>query len=539
VTLFRLALRAHRSGAFATAAIGAIAGMLNSFGYVQVAGATHAERVAFAQQMELLGRQLAYLLPRPIALDTMGGYLTWRNFGSIAIVYTVWGLLAATGAGRGDEERGLTEAWIASGVSRVRWLVARAAAFLVAAIVSLAVTCGLTAVGAAVASDPLPLGALALEGVGMLAITLVGFGLGLVLAQLTTTRRAASVASGAVLVALFVVNSTLRAGADPGPITWLSPFYLFDRSAPLLRNGTIDGAGTLILFATAAALVALAAWAFARRDLGGALLGVRRSSGRSIVRPSADPLLRRPVLALIDQQRWWLAGWAMGLAVLGYFLTSIARTILDSLAGIPTMRLYFERAGIAAYTDVVGVIWFGTALLLISIFVIGQVNGWAADDAEGRLEAVLAAGASRSRVVLERIAALLVAGAIVALVSSGGVYVATRAFDIAVPADRLLVATLLVVPLVFALGAIGHALVGWRPRVAVALLTTVAVASYFIQEFGPIFDLPEWVRDASLFVLYGTPLTKVDWAGPATLTAIGAVGTALALTGMRRRDVGR
>jgi len=119
------------------------------------------------------------------------------------------------------------------------------------------------------------------------------------------------------------------------------------------------------------------------------------------------------------------------------------------------------------------------------------------------------------------------------------VYVAARAFDIPVPADRLALATALVLPVVFALGAIGHALVGWRPRVAVALVAAVAVASYFVQEFAPLFDWPEWAGRASLFALYGTPMTKVDWAGAATLIVIGIAGTAVALAAMRRRDVGR
>jgi len=128
---------------------------------------------------------------------------------------------------------------------------------------------------------------------------------------------------------------------------------------------------------------------------------------------------------------------------------------------------------------------------------------------------------------------------IVAGVSSVGVFVAARAFDIPVPADRLALATALVLPVVFALGAIGHALVGWRPRVAVALVAAVAVASYFVQEFAPLFDWPEWVGRASLFALYGTPMTKVDWGGAATLSIIGIAATAVALGAMRRRDVGR
>jgi hypothetical protein len=40
--------------------------------------------------MEILGRQLTYLLPAPNQLDTIGGYLTWRAFGSVAMLYTIW-----------------------------------------------------------------------------------------------------------------------------------------------------------------------------------------------------------------------------------------------------------------------------------------------------------------------------------------------------------------------------------------------------------------------------------------------------------------
>ena len=34
-------------------------------------------------------------------------------------------------------------------------------------------------------------------------------------------------------------------------------------------------------------------------------------------------------------------------------------------------------------------------------------------------------------------------------------------------------------------------------------------------------------------------MTKIDWAGAATLTVIGIAATAVALAAMRRRDVGR
>jgi len=539
MTLFGLALRSHRTGGIATAVIGGFAGILNAVAYAQIAGSTHEERVVFAHSMELLGRQLTYLLPAPVQLDTMAGYLTWRDFSTVALVLAVWAMLAATGAGRGDEEKGLAEEWLAVGVSRTRWLATRTAAFVVVSIASVALTLAVTAFGAAIANDALPLDRLATLALPILALTLWGFGLGLFVAQLVTTRRIASVTATIVLVALFTVNSSVRAGGSPTALAWLSPFYLFDRSTPLLQNGKVDVAASLAIVLIAAALVGLSIWAFGRRDIGGPLFRGRVRTGRPVRLPARDPLLRLPVLATIDQQRGWIVGWGAALAVLAYFMASLAHSIVESFKDVPAMQVYFQRAGISGAGDVVGVSWFSTALLILAIFAVAQVNAWAADDAEGRLELTLAAGASRPRIVLERIAALLIAAGIVAAVSSVAVYLGAQAFDIPIPVGRLALATALMLPVVFAFGAVGHALVGWRPRLAVVLVAGVAVVAYFIQQFAPFFDIPSWVARTSPFVLYGTPMTSVDWGGAATLTVIGTVFTLVGIAAIEGRDIGR
>jgi len=538
MTLLRLAIRSHRTGAIAMAAIGAVSGLLNGVGFATIVGTTAAERHAFAAQMELVGRQLSYLLPAPVQLDTMGGYLTWRAFGSIALVYVFWALLAGTGAARGDEERGLVEVWLAAGVSRARWLATRAAGFGIALAVSVLATIAATAAGAAIANEPLDTGSALLEAIALYAISLVGFGVGVAVAQLVVTRRAASSLGAIVIVATYVLNSASRSGVDIGTLRYLSPFYLFDSSTPLLDGGTLDVGATAALLIVSAVLVALGALAFVRRDLGGAIVRLGRPSKRPTASPSRDPLLRLPVLAAVDQQRWWTLGWAIGISTLAYLLTSLTRTIIDSMTAIPSLRAYIDRLGLTVYADFVGVIWFSTALLILSVLAIVQVSGWAADDADGRLETVLSTGASRARVVVERIAALLVSVGIVAGTSSLVVAIAAAAFGIDVPGDRLAIATVLMLPVAFAFAAIGHALVGWRPRLAVVLLSAVAVVSYFTQEFAPLFSWPDWVRNTSFFALYGTPMTKVDWGGMVTLLAIGVFGTAAAVVSLQRRDVG-
>jgi putative exporter of polyketide antibiotics len=92
----------------------------------------------------------------------------------------------------------------------------------------------------------------------------------------------------------------------------------------------------------------------------------------------------------------------------------------------------------------------------------------------------------------------------------------------------------------FAFGAIGALVTGWRPRVAVPVLTVVAIVSYFTQQFAPLFGWPEWVENTSIYALYGTPMsTGVEWGGIAALVALGIAGGVLAIAAMRRRDVGR
>lgn len=537
-TLLRFALRSHRTGAITMALISGLGGVLNSFGFAQIAGTTHAERLAFAHQMELIGRQFSYILPPPVQLDTMGGYLTWRDFSSISVVYAIWAVLAATGAARGDEERRLTELWLANGVSRARWMLGRVTGFIVASSLSIIVMMLITAAAAAGAGDPLPLGAVAFEAVVYAGLTICAFGIGLLVAQLFIARRAAALAASGVLIALFLLNSAIRSGVDVGAVGWLSPFYYFDRSTPLLAGGTIDLPATLALFAAGAIGIVLATLAFARRDIGGTLIAGRARTATPTARPSRDPLLRRPVLAAVDQQRGWIAGWAIGLSVLAYFLVSITKVLADAMTAIPGLQGYFAATGIHGYGDWVGIIWFGTVLLILAIFVVVQASGWAADDGEGRLELVLAQPVSRPRVVIERLAALLAGVAIIAAASTFATYLTAGASGLDMPAGRTALAGLLMLPVAFALGGVGHAIVSWRPRIAVAALGLITALSYFTEQFAPVFGWPEWTMKTSVFALYGMPLSRDDWPGIGILMGIGLAGTAIAVLAMQRRDVG-
>jgi ABC-2 type transport system permease protein len=236
-----------------------------------------------------------------------------------------------------------------------------------------------------------------------------------------------------------------------------------------------------------------------------------------------------------------VAAWLVGFVALSALLISITRTIVDSLTSseVPFLRAYFERAGLGVYDSFVGVIWLSTAMLLLSAYAIVQVAGWSADDAEGRLATILSAPVSHARVILERLATLLAAVGLIAAASAVAVYIVAAGQGITLDGGRVALAAALLLTIPFAFGSIGQLLSASRPRIAVVALSAVAVLSYFVQQFVPLFGWPDWVANLSLYTLFGTPMSgDIKWAGVAGLVGIGAVATAASLVALRRRDVG-
>ena len=539
MTLLRIALRLGRMGAIATAALGTVGAIAQPLAFATLAGNTPAERAVFGQQMELLALQLTYLLPLPHGLGTMAGWIEWRALGFLEVVVGFWAVMAASGAGRGDEERGLVEHWLAQGVSRGRYIGLRIVAFAALAMAASTLAVGAAGVGAAIVNDGVPAGALALQGVALVGLVLCCYAVALLAAQFVATRRGAITLGGAVLLILYLVNVVDRNGAEVAAIRSLSPFWLYDQNHPLTAGGVLDLSSTLGLFAAAAAITVLAVVAFVRRDLGAPLVRRTPRDARPTVRPAGNPLLRVPVLAILDQQRVSLVAWTAVVAALGLFFLSFTRTLVDAMLATPSFRVYMERAGIATYTAFIGLSWFSALVLLISLYAIVQANGWAADDQEGRLEIFAAQPISRARIVVERLAALLIGAAVIVAASSLALLIGAASADISLEVGRVVVGTALTLLVAFAFGGLGAAGVGWRPRLTLGILAAVAIVGYFVQELAPLFQWPEWLANLSVYALYGNPvMTSIDWAREATLLAIGAAASFAALIAMQRRDIG-
>ncbi|MBV8909627.1 MAG: hypothetical protein JOZ89_02590, partial [Gammaproteobacteria bacterium] len=271
----RLLLRQQRVGLIAMTYFGIAYTLINSAGYPYFAGKTAAAQVAFGSQMQVLAAQIVWLLPQPLHPGTVAGYVQWRAYGFLAIVFPVWALLSAAGASRGDEGRGLVETWLASGVARGRYLITRCGVFAAASALTIALA-GLAAwIGGLIAGAPLDPLAITQTSLSLWALTIACYAIALLVGQQATTFRGAAGLAGVALLVLFLLDSLRKTSASPRAITNISVFSLNDRTNAIAPGGSFDGAAVAILLLVAAVAAAAALQAFRRRDIHAALVAIR------------------------------------------------------------------------------------------------------------------------------------------------------------------------------------------------------------------------------------------------------------------------
>ena len=539
MTAVRFAIRQGRWGLIGFAVAAFVFTLVQTAGFYQIAGHTPQERAALGRTMSALAAQLVVVFPPPIRPDTVGGYVQFRGFNSLAILFAVWALASATGFVRGDEEKGIVESALATGTSRLALVASRVAAFAIAlAGASAAAGLGFIA-GVASGHESVELVHVAEGCASLLALSLACYGIALLMAEVTAAG-VATAAAGATLLALFFLNSLSRELSWLSTWRWLSPFRYYDLNQPLPPGGNFDAKAFLVLLGIGLVASAAAGVAFMRRDLGSSLMRLPTRRKPPSYAPSSNPAWRIPIARGLYERRLGVLAWAAGMAVLALFFAALTRTIVNVLLTIPTLLPYLSIfVHQQLYPAVLGYTWFNVAQLLFAAMAITNVARWAAEDVDGRLEMTLSAPVSRAAVVAERMAILIAVATIVAVVSGVTLFIASHAQGIDLNVARLGTASLMLVPFALVFAGAGALLASWNPRAAVGLLGAFAFASYLDTELGTIFKLPAWVQDLSAFKLFGTPLLGgVDGRSLALMLLLAAVGVGSSILVMQRRDVG-
>ena len=485
--------------------------------------ATLAERIAFARSF---GSNQAVVLFYGKAYDllTVGGYTAWRVGGTLAIMASVFGLLAAVRALRVEEESGRSELLLSGPVTRgVLYTAAWLGIAVQTAVLWVAILAGLLLGGLAVGESAY----LALAVVCTIPVTA---GIGALASQLAPSRRLALELGGLAVGLAFALRVFADTAGGVGWLRWLTPLGW----AELLRPFTGAQPVVLILPVLAASGLLLGAWRIAaQRDIGRGLITPRES------RPPRLVALGSVTGQALREEHSVLIVWVAGLGAFALIFGIISASI--STSNVPaSLQHALERLGIGstltarAYLAFV----FNLVVLLVSLLAVGQVGAARREELEGRLGALLALPVDRRRWLVGRLALAAAALSTTALVAAVLAWAGAATQGETIPILRMLEAGINCLPvaaLFLGVVALAYAL---APQASLGIGYGLVVVAFLWQEVGALLGAPRWLVDTTPFAHVAlVPVAPMHVAAAVVMTGIGLLAAGVAVAVLPQRDV--
>jgi ABC-2 type transport system permease protein len=485
-----------------------------------------------------------------IAVDTTGGYATFK-IGIFIFLIAVWPLLAGSRMLRGEEDQGTLDVLLSLPRPRLRVVVEKVAAMWVA-LAAMGVLIGIVTYlgGRAFKADFGVTDAL-MFGLNLSLICAVIGGVALLISQFTSERGPAAGWTAGLLLIFIVVDMVHRVFPNTDWISRLSPIYYYNLSKPLVPSYGTNVGGVLVQLALAAVLSAVAVWLFVRRDVGGTVplprwlrLPARQPSAALPVRDWSLRSIYARSLAAVAMPAFW---WTLGIAGFASWFIVVVQQLgsqLSSLtAGSAAIKTILQNGGGSAANFNASFLsaMFVFMPLLLMAFAVTQVNRWANDEDQGRLELVLATPQSRRRVILGRFAALATATIVISLITLAACAVAAAVSGLQLDFGKLAAASLGMIPMGLLIAAVGYLAAGWlRTAADTGLLSFLLAAWFFLSFIGPDLKWPDATLRLSPFYYYGSPLLQgISVANVLGLLAVGALALAAATLRFSRKDIGR
>lgn len=453
-------------------------------------------------------------------IDSLGGVIQ-DEFGFLAaFLLPLAGISLIARATRLEEESGRLELLLGGRIARHEPTVA---ALLVATATIIATTV-LFALGLTVSGVPIAGSVLYALSLGALAFVFAA--LAALLAQLTLHSRGVYTVSLIVLATSYVlrgVGDVTRTWA-----TWLSPLGWAERAAPF---GDQRWWALTIPLATGLALGGMALRLAARRDLGSALdrggAGPERAAAR----------LRSPIGLAVWIHRPAILGWLAGGVLLTGMMGTLARQILDAMAGNPALVQAMGITNGRPSDGFVAAIQLYLAVIAAG-YAVQAIGTLRTEEAAGRLETRLCGTLSRARWLASQ--GLVVLGGLLTIVLGSslvlGLATALSVGDMAEVGPTLRSA-LDYLPAELVLAGMALAVYGLRPRLFGFAWVGYGVMT-FIALLGPGLKLGQWALDVSPTTHVGNPPVGAIETGPLiAMTCVAVTLVAVGFAAFHRRGV--
>ncbi len=181
------------------------------------------------------------------------------------LLFMAFGIVVGSGAIAGEEERGTLDLLLSNPVTRTRVYIEKAAAFVVAVLITaLALWLSTVVMAAVIKADVDPVNVLAAATNSALLALAIG-SVALALGAATGSRATAGGIAAAVAIVSYIVNAYAPLVSALNSLKPLSMLFYYADGRPVV-NGFQPG-NELALLVFSAAVAAVGLWAFLRRDL--------------------------------------------------------------------------------------------------------------------------------------------------------------------------------------------------------------------------------------------------------------------------------
>ena len=478
---------------------------------------------------------LKALLGDTHGITTRGGFTDWRAIGVTILVASIWGLLAATRALRGEEGAGRWELFL-SGQTTPRRAAAGTLAGLGAGVLAMYLLTALLTVlvgtrhNVAISPGQGMFFALAIvAGAAMFAAV------GAVASEVMPTRSRAAGAAGAVFGAAFMLRALGDATSSAHWLVYLSPLGWVEQLHPL------TGAQPLWLLPIAGlvTLCVAATIGLADRDLGASVLADKDAAA------PRTALLGSPLPFAWRMSRAVTACW-LGATVLASLLYgSLAKSTGQAFASSGALRKFtgslthvmlrqLQLAGTRVFAGIV----FLILMTLIMAYVASALGRVREEEADGYLDNLLVRRVSRPGWLACRVILILAVLVTAGLLGGLGFWAAAASQHSGLSWHELMLAGInSSVPAALLLG-FGVLTFGFAPRLTSAVSWGLLAWAFLLDMLGSALKVNHWVMDTSLLHHPAlAPAVGPDWRVAGTYLALSCAAMLLGGWRFSQRDL--
>jgi ABC-2 type transport system permease protein len=264
-------------------------------------------------------------------------------------------------------------------------------------------------------------------------------------------------------------------------------------------------------------------------------------------------MLRSLFLKSLYDMRRGLIWWSVGLFLMNYWLVSIFPSIEESAGALteymenlpPSFQaLVGDATNIATVEGYLGVELFSIFLPMLTLAFAISYGGGAigGEEDQNTLDLLLSFPIPRWRVLVEKLAALVVFALLALTISHLGIVLGMASVDASMDMGHLAAASLNTLLLTLVFGALTLALtgLGLRRGAAAGISAGLAAITFLMNTLAPISDLPKAVQQVSPWYYYngsGVLLSGLEIGNSLLLLGLIVLFVIVALFGFQRRDI--